>query len=209
MSAWVDRAPDKASYRRRLAIWLIVSERLHVPDVARMLQVSTPAVWKWIQQYNATGPTSLDGPGRGGRHRAYLTPAQEAALLRRCERRAARGEVLTAAHLLDVVQEALGHGVSLSYVRRLLARHDWRRVMPRPRHAQADLAAQVTFPKGSRGGFAASSTSSPPARARGCCFRTRGASGASATSVAVGRRRAFGRRSHISACASTSPRSSR
>jgi transposase len=156
MATWVERAPDKATYRRRLAIWLIVSESLHVPDIARMLQVSTPAVWKWIQLYNATGPTALDGPGRGGRQRAYLTPREEAALLRRCERRAARGEILTAADLFDVVHDALGQEPSLSYIRRLLARHDWRRVMPRPRHARTDLAAQVSFPKGSRGASAAS-----------------------------------------------------
>jgi hypothetical protein len=61
-----------------------------------------------------------------------------------------------AAHLIDEVRDALGHEPSLTYVRRLLARHDWRRVMPRPRHAKADLAAQATFPKGSRGASAAS-----------------------------------------------------
>jgi hypothetical protein len=52
LQTWVRQAPDKASYQRRLAIWLTPVERLAAHRVAQSLCVSMPAVWRWVQQYN-------------------------------------------------------------------------------------------------------------------------------------------------------------
>ena len=40
--------------------------------------------------------------------------------------------------------------VSLAYVYRLLRRHQWRKLGPRPRHVKADPEAQEAFKKNSR-----------------------------------------------------------
>src|SRR5258708_27517575 len=72
MQAWVREAPDKASYQRRLAIWLTHVERLSAHRVAQSLCVSTPAVWRWVQQYNHQGPEGLHRAARGGRPWAVL-----------------------------------------------------------------------------------------------------------------------------------------
>ena len=42
-----------------------------------------------------------------------------------------------------------GKAVARSTVYRLLERHGWRKVVPRPRHPKADVAAQAAFKKGS------------------------------------------------------------
>ena len=44
-------------------------------------------------------------------------------------------------------QEQLGKEVAPSTVYRLLDRHGWRKVVPRPRHPKADIAAQAAFKK--------------------------------------------------------------
>jgi 5-formyltetrahydrofolate cyclo-ligase len=41
----------------------------------------------------------------------------------------------------------IGHEVDDSTIYRLLNRHGWRKLMPRPRHPQADLQAQTQFKK--------------------------------------------------------------
>src|SRR5260370_28305097 len=72
MQTWVREAPDKASYQRRLAIWLTHVERLAAHRVAQSLCVSTPAVWRWVQQYNHQGPEGLHRAGRGGRRLGFF-----------------------------------------------------------------------------------------------------------------------------------------
>ena len=59
MQAWVHQVPDKATYQRRLAIWLTHLERLAAYRVAQSLCVSTPAVWQWVRQYNRQEPQGL------------------------------------------------------------------------------------------------------------------------------------------------------
>ena len=50
--AWLRDAGERDAYRKRLAIWLTVVGPFHAHEVARMLGVSTQAVWLWIGQYN-------------------------------------------------------------------------------------------------------------------------------------------------------------
>ena len=44
-------------------------------------------------------------------------------------------------------ETAIGHETSNSTVYNLLARHGWRKLMPRPFHPKRDLAAQNAFKK--------------------------------------------------------------
>lgn len=149
MQVWVREAPDKPSYQRRLAIWLTQVGGLAAHSVAEFLCASKQAIWLWISQYNRQGPEGLDRQGRGGRRWAYLSLAEEQALLQNWQEQAARGEVLTAKQLHARLQKAAGRTISLGYVYRLLHRHGWRKLGPRPRHPKAQPAAQQRFKKNS------------------------------------------------------------
>ena len=149
LAVWVREAPDLKSYQRRLAIWLTQFGPFHARQVAEMLQVSKQAVWLWVGQYNKHGPGGLERRGRGGRRWSYLSWEQERELLRSLEERAAQGEILTAKQILPQVEKAAGKKVSLGYVYRLLHRHRWRKLGPRPRHVKADGEAQEEFKKNS------------------------------------------------------------
>jgi transposase len=162
LAVWVREAPNKDAYQKRLAVWLTHLRR-PATEIADLLQVSTPAVWLWIKQYNHQGPVGLARKGRGGRRWSYLSWEAEAELLLSWEERALRGEVLTAPQLLPEVQRMVGKEVSLDYVYKLLHRHQWRKLGPRPRHVKADREAQAEFKKNSR----KSSSKRPPQPRRG------------------------------------------
>jgi len=149
MAVWVREAPGKADYQKRLAIWLTAIGPYHARKVADLLQVSPQAVWLWVSQYNRNGPEALTREGRGGRRWGFLSWEQEEALLSSLRARAMKGEVLTATALWPEVRRAMGREVSLDYVYRLLHRHGWRKLGPRPRHVKADPAAQEAFKKNS------------------------------------------------------------
>ena len=56
-------------------------------------------------------------------------------------------KVLTVAELQQAYRERVGKEVARSTIYRLLDRHGWRKVVPRPRHPKADVAAQAAFKK--------------------------------------------------------------
>jgi transposase len=149
LALWVREAPDKASYQKRLAVWLTFLQH-PAHEVADLLQVSIPAVWLWVKQYNQRGPEGLIRQGRGGRRWSFLSVTEEEKLLASWEVRALRGEVLTAAQLQPEVEAKVGKPVSRDYVDRLLHRNQWRKLGPRPRHVKANPQAQEEFKKNSR-----------------------------------------------------------
>lgn len=149
LQVWVRDARDKASYQRRLTIWLTQVGRLPAHRVAESLCVSTAAVWLWISQYNRQGPEGLQRTGRGGRRWAFLSWEQEQRFLQKGQQAAARGEILTAKQLHARLEKITGRRLSLGYVYRLLHRHSWRKLGPRPRHPQAQPGAQERFKKNS------------------------------------------------------------
>jgi transposase len=85
----------------------------------------------------------------GGRQRENMTLVQEKALLARFAKAAGAGEMLNVHDLKAAYEKAIGHETSNSTIYNLLARHGWRKLMPRPYHPQRDLAAQHDFKKAS------------------------------------------------------------
>ncbi len=125
MSQWLDDAPDRLSYKRRMAVWLTHSERLHAHQIADILDVSIQGVWLWIGQYNARGPAGLERQGRGGRRWCYLTVRQETEVLKSFMAKVRAGKRPKPAVLKPLIEKKAGRRVSMQYIYRLLARHNW------------------------------------------------------------------------------------
>ena len=147
--SWLRDSPDRASYQRRLAIWLSWTKPMSAEEVARMLGVSKQAIWLWIGQYNQQGPEGLQRQGRGGRRWSLLELEEESRVLGRLLEKAQAGEVITARQVWPEVQKAAGQEVSLAYIYKLLKRHGWRKMGPRPRHVKANREVQEAFKKNS------------------------------------------------------------
>jgi len=137
-----------ATQRQR---WLIVYNALIDPrpaiSIALHTGVSVATVRLVISQYNRLGPTVLNTPGKGGRRNEYLTLAAEQAFLAPFFERAAAGQIATATEIHQALQHTLEHPVHVSTVYRLLARHGWRKLVPRSYHPKVDPAAQEAFKK--------------------------------------------------------------
>ncbi len=147
VKAKLQGAPN-ATQRRR---WLIVYNALVDPRSASQIAlhtgVSVATVRLVIATYNRVEPVALDTPGKGGRRNEYLTRDQEQTFLAPFLERAARGEIATSAEIREALETHLGHPVHPSTIYRLLARHRWRKLVPRPRHPETDPEAQLAFKK--------------------------------------------------------------
>jgi transposase len=131
--------------------WWIIYNALVAPrkaeEIARHTGVSATTVHRVIATYNRLGPAAINQSEKGGRHHEYLTLQQEQALLQPFFVRAERGEIATVQEIQQAYEAQVKHAVHLSSIYRLLRRHGWRKLVPRPRHPKANPEEQAAFQK--------------------------------------------------------------
>jgi transposase len=131
--------------------WLIIYNALIEPrkaeEIAKHCGVSKAMVHQVISTYNRLGIEAVETPGKGGRRHEYLTVQEEQDFLAPFFARAESGEIATSAEIQQAFEARVGHEVDDSTVYRLLDRHGWRKLMPRPRHPKASKEAQEQFKK--------------------------------------------------------------
>jgi transposase len=147
----VQRRRDQTQRTWHRRAWDVIYTALADPrpavTIAQHLGVSKDFVHQTISRYKRLGPDAFLGPGTGGRHHAYLTPEQETAFLAPFDAQAATGDIPTSAQIQTALETQLGHSVADTTVYRLLDRHGWRKVVPRPQHPQSSPEARATWKK--------------------------------------------------------------
>jgi transposase len=135
----------------RVQKWLVILNATVDPRPAKTLALHTglaeQTVHNLVSSYNRHGPNVLETPGKGGRRRAYLTLLEESAFLQPFIESAFTGQVATAAEIKRSLEKLLGRKVHKTTVYRLLERHGWRKLVPRPFHEQAKADEQEAFKK--------------------------------------------------------------
>jgi transposase len=139
----------KADFQRVQCVWLRGRLGLSNEQIALAVGWSANTVRAWHSRYLRHGEDILVGVGRGGRRHAYLKPEEEEVFLQGFVEQAERGGILVVGEIKAAYEQAVGHVVPKSTVYRMLARHGWRKIAPRPRHPKGDPAAQEAFKKNS------------------------------------------------------------
>jgi transposase len=150
VGALLARTKTKADFQRVQCVWLRGKLGLSNEQIAVAVGWSANTVRAWHSRYLRQGEEVLLGVGRGGRRHAYLKPEEERAFLEGFVAQAERGGILVVGEIKAAYERAVGRTVPKSTVYRMLARHGWRKVAPRPRHPQGDPATQEAFKKNSR-----------------------------------------------------------
>jgi len=108
-------------------------------------------VWRW---YRTGGWSRLLGEQRGqNRGKAHLTLEEEALFLEQFKTKAKRGRLLLSKDIHKVHQEKIGKNINQTVTYRLLKRHGWRKIVPRPEHpkhnpAEMNRFKEAIFPPG-------------------------------------------------------------
>jgi len=135
----------------RVQKWLVVWNALVDPrpagEIALHTGLAEQSVHNLISRYNRLGPEAVEGPGKGGRRRAYLSWDEEAAFLESFKQAALTGQIATAAKIKEALERRIGQKVHKTTVYRLLQRHGWRQLVPRPFHVEADKEEPAAFKK--------------------------------------------------------------
>jgi transposase len=141
------QAGSHSEYQRIQCVLIRATLGSSAAEIAQLLGWSTATVHVLHSRWAKEGEAIFDLRGRGGRHHQHLTPEQERELLAPFVQRAEAGGMLTVAEVQQAYRQHAGKQVARSTIYRLLQRHGWRKVVPRPRHPKADVAAQGAFKK--------------------------------------------------------------
>ena len=133
--------------RQRIQMVLLRESGMTQPLIAAAMGVSLSTVNRAHMAYDHGGLKALKPRPSGGRKRENMTLDEEKALLARFAKAAGAGEMLNIHDLKAAYEKAIGHETSNSTIYNLLARHGWRKLMPRPFHPRRDIAAQNAFKK--------------------------------------------------------------
>ncbi|BBD57550.1 hypothetical protein NIES2109_47720 [Nostoc sp. HK-01] len=131
--------------------WLVIYNASADPrtaaEIAVHVGVSKGFVRKVIQQYNRKGEAGLSASGKGGRHNCYLSWEQEKELIDSFKEKARSGQVATAMQIKLAYEKKCGFTVHKTTIYRLLERHQWRKIIPRPTHPKKDPNSVDEFKK--------------------------------------------------------------
>jgi transposase len=135
----------------RMRRWQVIRCALVHPkpaaEIALEVGLARQTVHNLIAAYNRQGPQALETPGHGQRQRAYLRLEREQAIVAKFLQKSALGQVSTGTQFKPALEKAVGRRVHKTTVYRILKRHQWRKVVPRPRHPQASAEEQAAFKK--------------------------------------------------------------
>jgi transposase len=159
-------APHTSAFQRLQCLWLRARQDLATETIAQTVGLSVSHVRRVWSDYLRGGLAAAQGRPKGGRRHQNLTVRQERALLQPLHQAAKTGRLITARGIKTRYETRVGHAVPDSTVYRLLARHQWRQVAPRPKHPKDNPAARAAFKKTSgqgerRGGWAPAPTVAP------------------------------------------------
>lgn len=179
---------------RRIQILADAQKGLEGAEIAEHLGVSLSTVERWVRRYNAEGIEGLADRPRPGAP-TKLPRDQEAAFCERLDAGASDDDPVSVLHgpqIRHILEHEFGASYSLPGVYDLLHRLGYSWLCPRPRHEQADPAAQEAFKKTSTSGSMRSGRSTRTSGSR-CGSRTRPASASTGPTPGSGPAPAAGR----------------
>ena len=142
-----EKATQDKQISRKLKVLMLRYEGKENKTIAERTGFSETRVSHLITEYKKKGLKEYARKKYGGNHR-NMTKEEEEEILEKFRKDAEAGHVVTAQEIKKAFNEKLGRDTGSGYIYMLLARHGWRKVMPRSRHPRkANEKAKETSKK--------------------------------------------------------------
>ncbi|MFZ2445794.1 MAG: winged helix-turn-helix domain-containing protein [Syntrophobacteraceae bacterium] len=137
----------KTSDELRMAQTVLLSGLMDIPDriTGQIVGRSRGTVVQLRKQFSALSQSK--DRNWGGRRSGYMTIEQERDFLSRFLEKASNGGILVVSEIKRDFEAMVGHKVAKTTIYRMLDRHDWRTIIPRPRHPNSNPEAQEGLKK--------------------------------------------------------------
>jgi transposase len=139
------KSVDAKGYKRLLALHMRGLGKTNV-EVGELLGYSPCHVTVLVSKYKKDGMDAILIDKRTSNNRR-MDFSEEASFLEQFEELAEAGQVLTVEKILLKYQETTGKESNTSTIYKLLKRHGWRKVKPRPKHPNGATEAEKEVSK--------------------------------------------------------------
>jgi transposase len=140
-------AENASDFKRYQTFYLRLKEGLPIEKIAKVTGLAKSTIRNLHSRCRQEGIKVIKTRKRGGKHNGYLRLEEERKLLKSLEKEAYKGGRLNVKTVHAAFEKKVGGKVALFTTYKLLQRHGWRKIVPRPRHPQADQEAQEAFKK--------------------------------------------------------------
>jgi transposase len=147
IGASLRKAKTKSEFQRVQCISLRITLGLAAQQIAQAVGWHVDTVRHVQSHYLRRGQAALRISGKGGRFRENMTVKEETEFLAPFFHAAESGGILVATDIKRAYEKRVGRHVPRSTIYRMLVRHGWRKIAPRPRHPETDPAIGEEFKK--------------------------------------------------------------
>jgi len=134
-------------HQRFLCVWLRVDSGMSAVEIAGVLGCHPDTVRSIQREFIARGTAVFRDENNGGRRNQLMTEEEERRFLEGFAKGAKDASLLTVGAIKAALEEKAGREVNKSTVYRMLRRHNWRKVVPRPKHPKQSKEAVGAFKK--------------------------------------------------------------
>ncbi|WP_342271541.1 winged helix-turn-helix domain-containing protein [Candidatus Tisiphia endosymbiont of Parasteatoda lunata] len=140
-------APELIAFRKIQCIYLRAKFSYLPKQISEITGLSISRVRQIHTAYYQQGESVLKETKRGGRNHCYMDESNESKILKSFNHRASQGEVVVVREIQKKYEEVLQKKVTKSAIYKLLHRHHWRKVFPRPHHPNQNKDEMESFKK--------------------------------------------------------------
>ena len=147
MEILIETACDVSELKRVQSIYLRAKYGMSAEQIADIVGWSVGTIRNIHYEYMKHGKEALRLHSKGGRYHDYLGEDEEKLLLAPFSLTGKKGYILEVNKIHQAYEQRVGEKVAKSTIYRLLHRHGWRKITPRPRHPKADDKIMEAFKK--------------------------------------------------------------
>ena len=134
----------------RMAQTVVIPSIFNVPDrtIGEIIGRSRPTVVRLRKKFREMCAGEEEQRRNwGGRRYGYMTVEDERKFLSQFLDKAEQGGILAVGEIKRAFEALVGRKVAKTTIYRMLDRHNWRTIIPRPRHPNSNTEAQQDFKK--------------------------------------------------------------
>jgi transposase len=147
LEPFLKEARSCAELRRIQAIYFRARYKDNAAKVAERTGLKLQTVRNLHSAWRHRGEAMLDLKPKGGRYHEHQSIEEEHAFIAPFLEDAKAGHVLEVSKIHRALEEKIGTKLRVQNTYNLLHRHGWRKITPRPKHPQGDVAEQEAFKK--------------------------------------------------------------
>jgi transposase len=129
---------DVKEIKRIQSVYFRIKYDYSTEVIGDMVGYNPGSVRRIHSKYWKYGEESLISKQKGGRNRENISIEEQKTLLSEFTEKATEGGILEVSKIKDAYDKKVGKEVHESTVYRMLARHGWRKIAPRPHHPKND-----------------------------------------------------------------------